>query len=62
MHFTLESDRDVTVAGVGLLEAGVSVTMDEQMSKLFELTHGTTVARANFAPYVQVTAVIGKEE
>lgn len=62
MYFTLESDRDVTVAGIGLLEAGVPVKVDEIMLGIFEITNGTKLANANFAPYVQVTAVIGEED
>ncbi len=57
IHFVLESDRDVLVNGIGLLPAGEPVEVSEVSARYFEAIYNTSLAKANFAPYVKVTAV-----
>lgn len=62
MHFELESDRDVTVSGIGLLEAGVPVQVDKQAEHMFVLYHGVSLVKAQFPPYVKLTAMVEEDE
>lgn len=62
MYFELESDRDVTVSGIGLLEAGVPVKVDDLAKAMFEQYQGTTLVKALFPPYVKLTAVVEEGE
>lgn len=57
LHFEVESDRDVTVSAIGLLEAGVPVVVDAQMQQLFKVVQGVELVKANFPSFVKVTAV-----
>lgn len=52
MKIWIESDRECTVDGVGLLEPGKPVSVDTEMFRLF---HGKTPAQANFPNFVIVT-------
>lgn len=61
MYFEVESDRDVTVDAIGLLEAGVPVVISTEGVALFEIVQGVSLAKANFPSFVKVTAVIEKE-
>jgi hypothetical protein len=61
MYFEVESDRDVTVDAIGLLEAGVPVKLDENTIALFNIMHGVNIAQANFPPFVSITAVVEEE-
>jgi hypothetical protein len=61
-HFEVESDRDVTVDAIGLLEAGVPVIVTEEMKQLFKVVHGVELQKANFPHFVNVTAVVNAEE
>ncbi len=58
MYFEVESDRDVTVDAIGLLEAGVPVVVSEDSLALFEVLQGVTLPKANFPNFVKVTAIV----
>lgn len=62
LHFEVESDRDVTVDAIGLLEAGVPVVVTDDMHKLFKVIHGVSLPQANFPFYVKVTAVLSEDQ
>ena len=61
LHFEVESDRNVTVDAIGLLEAGVPVVVDDEMRALFKVLHGVSLAEANFPAFVKVTAVVSED-
>lgn len=61
LHFEVESDRDVTVSAIGLLEAGVPVVVDTEMKALFRTVHGVNLTEANFPAFVKVTAVVSED-
>jgi hypothetical protein len=61
MYFEVESDRDVTVNAIGLLEAGVPVRIDDNTRTLFAREHGIDITQANFPTFVQVTAVVEED-
>jgi hypothetical protein len=61
MYFEVESDRDVTVNAIGLLEAGVPVRIDDNTRTLFTREHGVDITQANFPTFVQVTAVVEED-
>ena len=61
LHFEVESDRNVTVNAIGLLEAGVPVVVTDEMQKLFEAFNGYKLVNANFPPYVKITAVVSDD-
>lgn len=52
MKFLLESDREVTVDGVGLLKAGEPVEVNPT---LFSVFHGKKLAEAKFPSFIMVT-------
>jgi len=52
MKITIESDREVTIDGVGLLEPTTPAVVSEEE---FRMKHGYSPAEANFPSYVQVT-------
>jgi len=58
LHFEVESDRDVTVNAIGLLEAGVPVVITDEMKELFRTVQGVDLVNANFPHFVKITAVI----
>lgn len=60
LSFTIESDRDVLVDGIGLLPANEVVEVTEEMLRDFNLRNGVELVKANFPPYVKVTAVIAE--
>lgn len=62
IHFEIESDRDVTVDAIGLLEAGVPVVVSEESLILFKDLQGKALSEANFPSFVKVTAVVDTEE
>jgi len=62
MHFEVESDRDVTVDAIGLLEAGVPVVVSEESLVHFKVVHGVSLAKSNFPSFVKVTAVLEVED
>jgi len=62
LHLEIESDRDVLVDGIGLLPAGQSVEVTEEMLRNFELRNHVKLAGANLPPYVQVSAVLSSDE
>lgn len=51
MKFYLVSEVECTVDGVGLLEPGMPVAVDED---LFQVYHKVAVQQANFPPSVKV--------
>lgn len=57
-HFELESDREVTVAGIGLLPVGQPVEISEFTARMFQAHQGYSLAQAKFPPYVTLTAVL----
>ncbi len=61
MYFEVESDRDVTVNAIGLLEAGVPVRLDDNTLTLFKREQGVNIAEANFPAFVKVTAVVEED-
>lgn len=61
MHFEVESDREVSVNAIGLLEAGAPVAVSEETLLLFKTIHGVELPKANFPKFVKVTAVLGSE-
>lgn len=62
MYFEVESDRDVTVNAIGLLEAGVPVRLNDATRTLFIREHGVDITQANFPAFVEVTAVVEPTE
>lgn len=52
MKITLESDREVTVDGVGLLKPNTPAVVSEEE---FRAKHGVSPAEANFPYFVTVT-------
>jgi hypothetical protein len=62
LHLEIESDRDVLVDGIGLLPAGKSVEVTEEMLRDFELRNNTKLAGANLPSYVQVSVVLSSDE
>lgn len=62
MHFEIESDKDVLLDTIGLLEAGEPHVVTEFEHHLFEVHHGVKLTDANFADGVVVTAVMDNEE
>jgi len=61
MHFEVESDRDVTVDAIGLLEAGVPVVVSDEALFHFGVIQGVALPKANFPPFVTVTAIVEAE-
>jgi hypothetical protein len=61
MHFEVESDRDVTVDAIGLLEAGVPVVVSDEALAHFVVLNKVRLAEANFPSFIKVTAVIESE-
>lgn len=62
MYFEVESDRDVTVNAIGLLEAGVPVRLNDATRALFKNAQGVDITQANFPAFVKVTAVVEPTE
>lgn len=58
VRFELESDRDVLVAGIGLLPAGQPVEVSEFAAMMFEKHQGVALTKAQFPVYVSLTAVL----
>lgn len=61
LYFEVESDRDVTVDAIGLLEAGVPVVVSDETIALFKVIHDDDLIHANFPSFVKVTAVLKTE-
>lgn len=61
-YFTIESDRDVFVDGIGLLEAGKPIVVTEEQSTMFEKLNNQKIQGANFPQFVKVTANLGDPE
>jgi hypothetical protein len=62
MYFEIESDREVSVAGIGILMAGEPHRVSEDEMRQFEIHNHTPLIKANFAHYVKVTAVVESEK
>lgn len=61
LRFEVESDREVTVDAIGLLEVGVPVVVTNEMKALFKVIHGVSLTEANFPNFIKVTAVVSDE-
>jgi hypothetical protein len=62
MYFEIESDREVSVSGIGILIAGEPHRVTEDEKRQFEIFNNVKLVGANFAPYVKVTAVMNNDE
>jgi len=62
MHFEIESDREISVLGVGILTPGEPHRLTDEERQMFKIYYGQDVIGANFAPYVKVTAVVESAE
>lgn len=62
LHLEIESDRDVLVDGIGLLPAGESVEVSDEMVRDFELRNHQKLVGANLPAFVKVTAVLSSDE
>ena len=62
MYFTIESDREVSVSGIGVLKAGEPYRLSAGEIQTFEIYNNTKLVNANFPYYVSVTAVVENEE
>lgn len=60
LRFEIESDRDVLVDGIGLLPAGESVEVTDEMLRDFKLRNNVALQDANFPPFVSVTATLSE--
>jgi hypothetical protein len=58
MYFEVESDTPCMIDAVGEMKPGVAVKLTDLDLKLFEVAHGVSLAKANFPPYVHITAVV----
>lgn len=58
MYFEIESDREVSVSGVGILTPGEPHRLTDEDFQMFKIYHGQDLIGANFAPYVTLTAVL----
>ncbi len=61
MYFEIESDREISVLGVGILTPGEPHRLTDEERHMFKVYHNQDIIGANFAPYVQVTAVVDSE-
>jgi hypothetical protein len=60
MYFTIESDREVYVDGIGLLKANEPMVVTEASSVLFEKLNHQKLQTANFPSYVKIVANVGQ--
>lgn len=62
VHFEIESNSVVTIDGIGLLEPGKKIIVDEDMLRVFKTIHQVGLLQAAFPPNITVTAVVDAEE
>lgn len=60
MFFTIESDREVQISGIGVLKPGEPHQLTDEEIRLFELYQGVSLIKANFPPYIAITAEVGE--
>jgi hypothetical protein len=59
MRVLLQSDRECTIDGVGLLVPNIPTSVE---SDAFEVVHGYTPAQANFPYFITVTYDLSADE
>lgn len=60
--FELVSEQEVTINGIGLLEAGQPIPVDQAMLHHFESEHGYRLSEANFPKFVKLVAVLDNDK
>ncbi len=61
IYFEIESNREVSVSGVGILTPGEPHRLTDEERIMFKIHNGQDIVGAQFAPYVKVTAVLEEE-